>query len=345
MQSTPRLMLNTARAFLASLRPDQIDRAVHPFESDERHNWAFFPMERNGIPVNALAPDQRLLAHALISSGYSPEGAAKAVTIMSLDEILYLQESEMASEMLAEGLSQRLKNFIMSQGERRIWRIVRDPEGYFITIFGEPSAERTWGWRLEGHHVSLNATLVNGQQLAMSPSFFGANPAEIRTTSRAGLRVLANEEDLGRALVQSLDASQRQRAVIMPEAPRDIHTYNHKRVETLGREGLPADSMTAAQREKLIALLEEYTAAMPPEVAATRVAQIETAPPDQLVFGWAGGFERGDLHYYRVEAPTFVLEYDNWQNDGNHIHTVWREFAGDWGHDLLGSHLATAHGD
>ncbi len=277
-------------------------------------------------------------------AGFSPEGEAKALMIMSLDEILFRQEQdEGRARQMIDTVPLQVQRFLLVSGVERLWRTARDPEAYYLTIFGEPSSSRTWGWRLEGHHVSLNATLVDGQELVTAPSFFGANPAEIRQGPRTGLRVLSAEEDLARQFVASLDEGQRARAVIAAEAPSDILTYNHRQAEPLDQNGLPADALAPAQRERLMALLETYAAAMPAEIAASRMAQVTAAPPSELRFAWAGGTAPGDKHYYRIQSPTFLLEYDNTQNDGNHIHTVWRQFTGDWGLDLLGQHLREAH--
>ena len=307
-------MLNAARAFLAALSPEQRAQATFDFADEERFTWHFTPVPRRGIPLKQLAPAQVKLAHAVISAGYSPAGAVKATTIMSLEQVLHDFEQPR--------------------------RFDRDSDLYFLTLFGEPAPERTWGWRVEGHHLSLNVTLVDGQHLATTPSFFGANPAEVRQGPRAGLRVLAPEEDLARDLLASLDAGQRAQAIVDVRAPRDILTANHRRALHLGNAGLPAAALTAAQRERLMALLEEYAAALPGEVAAARMAGVTAAPPDELRFAWAGGTEPGEGHYYRIQGPTFLIEYDNTQNNANHIHTVWRDFAGDWGDDLLAGHYA-----
>ena len=344
MQRTSQLMETTARAFLAALTTGQRERAQLAFEEEERFNWAFFPMQRCGVPLNDLQPEQRQLGHALISAGYSPEGAAKALMIMSLDEILFRQEQdEGRARQMIDTVPRQVKQFLLVSGMERLWRTTRDPESYYLTVFGEPSSSRTWGWRLEGHHVSLNATLVNGTELVIAPSFFGANPAQILDGPRAGLRVLSAEEDLARALLASLDEGQRARTVIAAEAPADILTYNHSHADPLDQVGLPADALAPAQRERLMALLETYAAAMPAETAAARMAQVTATPPSELRFAWAGGTAPGEKHYYRVQSPTFLLEYDNTQNEGNHIHTVWRQFNGDWGLDLLGQHLRAAH--
>lgn len=317
MNQASGLMLGAARAFLASLSDDQRQRAIFRFTDEERFTWHFTPIPRRGIPLKHLSPHQQKLAHALISSGYSPGGAIKAATIMSLEQVLHEYEV--------------------------VRRFDRDPDLYFLTVFGEPSPESTWGWRLEGHHVSLNVTLVDGQQLATTPSFFGANPAEVRQGPRAGLRVLAAEEDLARALLDSLDERQRSAAVIAADAPDDILSFNRRRAEHLGEGGVTLDALTAAQQERLIRLLEAYAGAMPPEIAAARMAAVASTAPAALRFAWAGGVRPGERHYYRIQSPTLLVEYDNTQDGANHIHSVWRELQGDWGIDLLGAHLQEAH--
>lgn len=218
---------------------------------------------------------------------------------------------------------------------------VRDPEGYFFSVFGTPSPRGAWGWRVEGHHVSLNFTVVNGTFVATTPSFFGSNPAEVRAGPKKGLRILAAEEDSARALLVALDASQRARAIIAPAAPSDIQTMNAMKVTPLSRAGIAAGELTPIQREHLLKLIDAYTSAMAPDLAADRMAKLRKADFEKIAFAWAGETERGKRHYYRVQGPTFLIEYDNTQNDANHIHSVWRDFEGDFGRDLLREHLAT----
>lgn len=345
MYGTDRLMLHTARAFLAALSSEQREMACFRFEDAERFIWHFTPTPRRGIMLNRLTPTQQALAQALISSGYSPSGAAKAHLIMSLEEILLYAERDFSQmeRAIRAGLPENLANGLLSRGIEPLRAVIRDPQGYYLTLFGEPSPDATWGWRLEGHHVSLNVTVVDGVTLVAAPTFFGSNPAEIRGGPRAGLRVLAAEEDAARELLASLNADQRARAVIDATAPRDILTFNHRRAEHLGDAGLPGDALTPGQRERLTALLAAYAGSLPREVESARMDAVRATPPDALRFAWMGDTEPGKGHYYRVQAPTFLVEYDCTQDNGNHIHSVWRDLAGDWGADVLGSHLATAH--
>jgi hypothetical protein len=226
-------------------------------------------------------------------------------------------------------------------GGRGAESMVRDPEKYFVSIFGTPSSKATWGWRVEGHHVSLQFTIVNGTFVANSPFFFGSNPAEVREGPQKGLRILAQREDTARALVMALDEGQRSKAVIQTVAPNDILTENKLKVDPLSPIGITAAALTAAQRDMLMQVVGAYTSAMADDIAADRTAQLKTAGLDKIAFAWAGELERGKKHYYRVQGPTFLIEFDNTQNNGNHIHSVWRDFNGDFGRDLLREHLRT----
>jgi hypothetical protein len=198
---------------------------------------------------------------------------------------------------------------------------------------------------VEGHHISLNYTVVQGRLIASTPQFLGANPAEVKQGPRQGLRALPAEEDLARELLNALDPARRKAAVIDVEAPRDIITSADRRAEIGAPQGVALAQMDGRERGLLLALLEEYARAMPEAIAQERLRQLREAGVDQIHFAWAGSAERGKPHYYRVQGPTFLIEYDNTQNDANHIHSVWRDFEGDWGLDLLRLHYQTApHG-
>ena len=219
---------------------------------------------------------------------------------------------------------------------------LRDPFFYYLTVFGEPDAGAAWGWSIEGHHVSLNFTLI-GDRVASSPTFLGANPHVATPGPRGGLRVLGREEDLGRALVVSLDAGQRAKAILTDVAPNDIATAADRIVRPdQPPKGLAAAAMTPEQQAALRALIEVYIENVPPDLQARRRAQYEGADFAQIHFAWMGSTEKGvgHGHYYRVQAPTFLIEYDNVQNDANHSHTVWRDYDGDFGRDLLAEHHA-----
>ncbi len=310
------IMAESATAFLNSLTPEQRAQATFDFKDDQRFDWHFIPKPRKGLPLKEMAPFQKHLAHALLSAGLSQRGYIKASTIMSLEDVLRIMEKD--------------------DGVRR------NPEGYFFSIFGQPSDKGTWGYRVEGHHLSQNFTVVNGK-IAGSPSFFGTNPAMVPDGPRKGLRVLAREEDLGRDLIHALTPDQKKIAIVDKEAYKDIFTMASRKAALTGQpNGLQVSKMTAKQRQLLQELLDEYCYNMPDQLAQSREDEIKRAG-DNVYFAWAGPEEKGDPHYYRIQAPTFLVEYDDTQNGANHIHSVWRDYEGDFGLDLLKQHYETSH--
>ena len=312
-------MVLAAQTFLSPLSPEQRAKASFPFESEERTGWNFTPVERRGLPLREMEPAQRHLAYALLSSALSQQGMVKALSIMSLERIL--QDIE---------------------GPGR--RFPRDPELYFVTIFGTPSKDGTWGWRVEGHHLSVNLTLSKGEVVSAAPNFMGTNPGEVRTGPRAGLRVLAGEEDLGRELVTSLTPDQRKVAVIDTKAPDDILTGNQRVADAGQPRGIAWKDLDKAQQRLAKKLISEYADRLRGKLAQKDLKAIEEAGYDGIRFAWAGGLVKGDRHYYRVHGPTFLIEYDNTQNDANHVHAVWRGLKDDFGRDVLGDHLKESHG-
>lgn len=309
-------MAEAANNFLAALTPEQKAKATFEAKDDERQNWHYIPKARKGLPFKEMTPAQTKLGHALLSSGLSQRGYVKAVTIMSLEQVLRELEAGRGT-------------------------MVRDEDLYYVSIFGRPGTKETWGWRVEGHHLSLNFTIVNGREIGATPSFFGSNPAEVKEGPRKGLRVLAGEEDLGRALVKALNEDQQQVAITLKEAPKEIITAAARKVKPLETAGLPAARMTREQSAQLMQLVKEYVYRHRPEVADKDLEKIQKAGWDKVYFAWAGGTERGEGHYYRVQGPTFLMEYDNTQNNNNHIHAVWRDFENDFGEDLLRRHYET----
>jgi len=305
-------MASAANTFLASLSPEQKSKATFEFKGDERYDWHFVPRERKGISLKELTPAQRPLAHALLNSGLSQRGYASAVTIISLEQIL--------------------KEIEGGRGP------ARDPELYFVQVFGSPGPKGAWGWRFEGHHLSLNFTVVEGRAVAGAPNFFGTNPGEVRDGPRKGLRVLGAEEDMGRKLVMSLDDSQRKTAIFSADAPKDIITGNARKAQIEGKQGLPFMQLTPPQRQQLAALVELYANRLRGEMAGQDLRRIADKGWDQVVFAWAGGTELRQPHYYRVQGPTFLIEYDNTQNNANHVHSVWRDLENDFGEDALRKH-------
>jgi hypothetical protein len=309
-------MAQAARRFLATMSPAQKQRAQRAFEDADRQSIKYIPLARTGVPLKALDPAQRQLAHALISSGLSEAAHTKVNQIMELEPVL-------------------------AELERNPVR--RDPENYYFWVFGEPGPKGRWGWKVEGHHVSLNFTIVDGAAVATTPTFFGANPAEVRSGPLTGRRVLHTEEDLARQLLLTFAEKDRGKVIFDAKAPPDIVTADRSQVTALPEVGVPVSAMSPAQRELLRQLLAEYAGGLAAPLAAQRLGRMEAGGFDKLRFGWAGGIERRQPHYYRISGPTFVLEYDNTQDGANHVHTVWRDFEDDYGRDLLREHLQQDH--
>ena len=320
------LMTECANRFLAALDDNQRGKATSAFDADERKNWHYVPAnthsaidslgERKGLPLREMSPYQKHLASALLAAGLSQTGYIKALTIMSLEEVLGMMEND--------------------SGERR------NPEKYYFTVFGTPSDSSAWGYRVEGHHLSQNYNMVNGTVVA-GPSFFGSNPAEVRQGPRKGLRVLAGEDDLGIELIRALGEEQQKVAIVDANAYPDILTRASRKAALQGQpSGLSASKMNSSAFDALMALMEEYAHNVPAEVAEARIALINQAGRN-ILFAWAGGTKPGDPHYYRLQTPSFLLEMDDTQDNANHIHSVWRNFTGDFGEDLLQQHYHDSH--
>jgi hypothetical protein len=312
-------MANAASQFLEGLSADQRAKAVLPFDGEERLRWHFIPNEmfpRKGLMIKEMNESQRRLAHDLLRTGLSARGYNKITSIIELEDILKAVETG--------------------------GKMARDKEEYLFSVFGTPGTKGAWGWRVEGHHLSLRFTIADGavtRNLSSTPMFLGANPAEVRDGDKKGLRVLGEEEDAARALLMALSAEQRQQAIINAVAPADILTMNKNDITPLPEHGVTFASLQPAQQALFARLIDVYTSTMEADIAAERLARIKAAGMDQVRFAWAGEIEKGKKHYYSIQGPTFLVEYDNTQNNGNHIHSVWRDFNGDFGRDLLREHL------
>jgi len=303
-------MATAANNFLAALTPEQRAKAAFEWKSEERFDWHFIPKPRKGLPFKEMTSAQRSLGQALLSSGLSQRGFAKAATIISLEQVLFDLDDSAP---------------------------LRNAEMYYVSIFGEPG-KGAWGWRVEGHHLSLNFAVQGDEVLAVTPSFFGSNPAEVMKGPRKGLRVLGQEEDLGRELAKSLDAEQQKVAIVATNAPRDIITSNNRKAKALEPQGIAAAKLKPQQKETLMKLLREYVFRYRNEIAEADLKRINDSGAEKIYFAWAGGLEPGQGHYYRIQGPSFLMEYDNTQNNANHIHTVWRDLQNDFGEDLLRQH-------
>lgn len=309
-------MVAAAEAFLGSLKGGEKEKATFPFDSKERTNWNFVPLQdaktkaytRKGLPLEEMSPEQKKAALNLVKAGTSQEGNVAAVTIMSLEAILKEQETKGA--------------------------MVRNPEWYFFTVFGTPSKTGKWGWRVEGHHLSLNFTMDGTQVVAATPNFFGANPAEIKSGPQKGKRILASSEDLAFQLYKALDAEQKKSADHGKPFPEPGQKETAPKVGD--PVGIPAAKLTDAQKSILMKLMQSYTDRMPGDVGAAELKLAKDAGLDKVHFAFQGVPELGKGHSYRVQGPSFVIEFLNIQSDSggnpaNHIHSCWRRIKGDFG--------------
>jgi Protein of unknown function (DUF3500) len=341
---TEAAMEDTANRFLESLTPEQRAGTQLDFDGKDRTMWHYYPergfkdeykRDRHGIMFKEMNITQRFLAQALLSSGLSQAGYIKAMKVMTMEDIVRVMENDTTGH--------------------------RDAERYHFAIFGKPTPTGVWGWRVEGHHLSLNFVIKNGRVVSSTPTFFGGNPHEAPEGPLKGLRALEREEDLGMALVNSLDPKQRKQAIFSDIAPYDIITMATVRAKLEGEpQGLPASKMNDRQIDTLMNLIAEYADNMPPEIAAERMKAVRETPRARLFFGWAGETSRkppqpvikGNVttgnraekgNYYRIQGPSFLVEYDNTQNQSNHSHSVWRDFHGDFGLDALALHYRMDH--
>jgi Protein of unknown function (DUF3500) len=303
----------SATAFIQSLNEQQQKKALFSFDEMNRYEWHYLPatmVVRHGIGVKDLDSTQKLHLYNLLRAYLSEEGYARTRHIMDFEYLLKELEPENTN---------------------------RIPENYYTAIYGLPGKDSVWGWKFSGHHVALNFTIVNNQ-LAFAPFFFGVYPATVKDGPKKGMRIIKDEEDLGFELVNSFAPAQKQKALFQLKAFSDIVTTNAGQVGPLQPVGILARDMTTAQKTILNKLIVAYLLAMPQAIAKIRMQKIATEDINTIRFGWAGGTEPGKPHYYRIQGNTFLIEFDNTQSNANHIHTVWRDFKGDFGADLLKEH-------
>ena len=313
--NVPAEMAIAANSFLASLDGDLAKKAKFPFAADQRENWGFVPRERKGLALEELDEKQTALVRALLKTALSDPGLAKVDTIMALEAFL--------------GEIEKRPDF-------------RNPKAYFTSVFGDPKPGGTWAWRFEGHHLSLNYTVIGGKSVSVTPSFFAANPGEVTIEHKMkGTRPLHAEEDLARALATTLMESGKA-VVYSDKPPADILTAEDRAVKQLEPVGVKTFEMTETQQTALMELIAVYANRHRKELAEAEIAEIR-ADIENLRFGWAGGLKRGEPYYYRIQGTTFLVEVANVQNNGNHIHAVWRDSANDFGRDLLGYHIGHDH--
>jgi len=343
---TATAMADAASRFLAALSDEQ-RRSISTGFADEtrRREWSFLPvLERDGLHIGLLDDAQRKLAHELIVAGTSMPGYAKVVSVMAMEHVLRA----------------------LVAARRPASAHLFDPGRYSFKIFGRPGDTGAWGWQLAGHHVSLNFTVVDGRYVSPTPTLFGSEPASFGT-----LAPLADDEEIGFRFVNSLSPEQRASAIIHHRSPPDLATRIVPRIGDVERpdpvfrpepdyvlsederdilsyvrsspKGLPAGELSKPQRDQLVGIVEAFAGRLPPDVAAAQMRDIEQAGVENLAFAWAGGTSPGERHYFRIQGPVLLIEHDNTQADGNHIHSVWRNPADDFGDDVLAEHYREHH--
>jgi hypothetical protein len=301
-----------ASAFLSSLNENQRAKTQYDYNNQIRFRWHYLPaasFERPGIALLELEAKQKQMVFDLLKANLSTSGYEKTRKIIDLENVLAKINNDPD---------------------------YRDPEKYHIAFYGDPKDE-VWAWSFQGHHIAFHFT-ISGDEVRFVPRFLGANPAMIKEGKRKGERTLQREEDLGFELINDLSESQKKLAVISTHAFPDIITKNSIEVEQLEPIGIKIQELNEDQKGALQTLIKEYLSVMPDDLASHRLNRLREEDMEEIRFGWAGGFELGAPHYYRIQGKTFLIEFDNTQTNANHIHSVWRDFHGDFGRDLINEH-------
>lgn len=310
-------IVTAAQQLLATLDVEQRIAIRAPLDAPARREWNFVPQQYPGLALAAMDTQQRDAVQRLLASVLGSQGMGKVNGILHLEQVLHDLEAAAGADASR-----------------------RNPQHYWVQLFGEPSEQGAWAWRIQGHHLSLHVAVVDGLPAGVTPLFLGANPHRVPSGPWAGMRVLAAEEDLARELVRQLDESQLARATLQAEAPADVVLGPGRAADFLGApRGLRASELREPQRNALWNLVTEHVLNLRREFAAAELARIQAAGFESIHFGWAGSTEPGRAHYYRIHGAHFVVEYDNTQNGANHVHVVWRDLERDFGGDLLERHL------
>jgi len=309
-------MSAAANEFLKILSAKQKDKIQFDFDVNERYNWHYVPKSRKGVPLGELSEVQKKAAMELLRTALSDTGFQKTTAIIQLEAILREAEGRLADDDY------------------------RDPGKYYFSIFGNPATDSIWGWRLEGHHISHNFSVKNNSLVSSTPGFLGTNPAVVLSGPEKGKYILKNEMELGFALLHSLDANQLKKAIFDKEAPSEIITGASRKAMIEEPQGILYSELNASQQKMFIQLLSIYIHRYTRLFAMNMMKEIEAKGLNNLRFAWAGAQQQGigNPHYYRIHGPTIIIEYDNTQNNANHIHTVIRDLENDFGGDELLEH-------
>lgn len=339
-------MAEAAAAFAGALDAEQRSVLENPFEQDGvRREWSYLPEpERDGLALGSLSDPQRKLAHRLIVASVSMPGYAKVVSIMAMEHV---------RRALTLAAAPRIAHLF-------------DPERYCVRVFGTPGGAQPWGWQLAGHHVVLNFTVTGGRYLSPTPCMLGSVPAGFGT-----LAPLADDEERGYSFVYSLSGAQRAAAIIYHRPPPDFATRIVPRIGEVelpdhvfgpepdytiddeertilsyvreGPKGVPGSALHKRQLDALVDLVAGFAGRLPAEVAGAEMDRVLAGGAEHLAFAWAGSTETGERHYFRVQGPDLLIEHDNTQGGGNHIHSVWRNPTNDFGDDILAAHYRAEH--
>ncbi len=317
-------MAKAVSAFVKTLNADQKAEVMHPLADTLRYNWHFIPRDRLGLNLKRMSEPQRKAAMGMLEVVLSDEGYGKIKQVIDLENVLRVLESRPPNDTR------------------------RDPENYSFLVYGDPAKKEPWGWRVEGHHISLHYTSVDGH-VSFTPSFLGSNPGHVLIdVPQKGVRVLGEEEDMGYQLLNALNADQKKQVILAEKAPYEIFTTNQRKVTGLAKkEGLAMKDMTSAQQEIFKKLIGEYLNRYHVTLKNQQMKQLNDAGMGNIYFAWMGDTSlkmgKGTGHYYRIHGPTILIEFDNTQNDGNHIHTVVRDLTDDFAEDLLKMHYEKSH--
>lgn len=298
------------------LEPELSHRLQYAFDDKARTIWSFFPGDHPGVPLSACNEEQQQALLECVRAALSASGFSKVETVRALDDVLAEENPDTYSA-----------------------------SKYFLSVWGEPGEKGPWSLRWEGHHLSLNWLIKEGRVMASTPQFIGSNPARVLEGPLKDTRAQSQEEDLARALMQSLNEEQRSKALAGDEAIADVITHMKSEAVAPEEAGISYAELDPEQQKQLRALIQVYVDVQARPIAETRMAALEEDSLQQTRFAWYGGLQAGDKHYYRIQNPAWVVEYANTQNNANHIHTTWRDFANDFGRNILRDHLAYHHGE
>lgn len=308
-------LTDLANAFLNTLSPSLKEAAQYTLSDDERLNFNFVPLARKGPTFNDFNSAQKEAGLALLKSSLSQTGYSKALAIMELEKVLIIIENQPATSHY------------------------RDPLNYHFLLFGQPSPTQLWGWKFEGHHISVNFVLEGNKLIASTPSFFGANPGIVRIKEQEGKQVLRLETELGFSLVNALSPDQLKLARFAERAVAEIMTGNKRDVELLEPKGIAYKDLSTDQQTLFLRLIQVYIDNYQVGFSEDLKQKMEQAGWSNFFFAWAGSLTAGAGHYYRIQGPQFIIEYANTQNNANHVHTVVRDLTNDFAEDILKAHF------